>query len=379
MSAGNLVYLAAKRLVWLVSGLLLGLLLAEFFCRCLMPAPEWVEMRAGPETMELTGLADGLHLRSIAGLRLRPDRQATVHNQHLSGEDILIRTNSLGFRNPELPPRQDRRYLFLGDSITFAGEVVEEASFVRRAEILARQRGERIETVNGAVGATGVQDYLNILKESVSKAVPDAVVICLYLNDFEPSLAYPLLQPPRMLRWSWLAHHALSAYAVLRGFIFAPEAHFQGRIEAAAMIKDVNLHFEEREQLQPDALEFKQQVLSKLDDWGGSWSRSGQDRIVSVLNQFAAELQERKIDGLLLLLPVRNQVEAAGIYDFPQRTLSSAAKRFGWTVIDLLPRFRAESQRGQTDLFYDHCHLTPAGHAIVAEEVSTYLSGAAAR
>ena len=38
--------------------------------------------------------------------------------------------------------------------------------------------------------------------------------------------------------------------------------------------------------------------------------------------------------------------------------------------VDLLPALRAS--RGQA-LFYDHCHLTPAGNAIAAEQIADLL------
>jgi phospholipase/lecithinase/hemolysin len=38
--------------------------------------------------------------------------------------------------------------------------------------------------------------------------------------------------------------------------------------------------------------------------------------------------------------------------------------------VDLLPALRAS--RGQP-LFYDHCHLTPAGNAIAAEQIAGLL------
>jgi hypothetical protein len=56
----------------------------------------------------------------------------------------------------------------------------------------------------------------------------------------------------------------------------------------------------------------------------------------------------------------------------PQRELTAAANRHGIMVIDLLPTLSARSDRAA--LTYQHdFHLTPLGHAVVAQELADAL------
>src|SRR5258708_5963410 len=82
-----------------------------------------------------------LFLKTKDGLRLRPDIQAVIYNHRLSHLDVEMRKNPLVFKTPPLGIKNKPRILFTGDSITFADYVAEKDSFVRRIEVILKEKG----------------------------------------------------------------------------------------------------------------------------------------------------------------------------------------------------------------------------------------------
>ena len=79
------------------------------------------------------------------GYRHAPLSELVIENHPWSPKIPLVyKTNSLGYRNPEIGPKQGKRLLFLGDSITFGQGVNEEWTFVRLLENLARTPGRKL-------------------------------------------------------------------------------------------------------------------------------------------------------------------------------------------------------------------------------------------
>ena len=135
---------------------------------------------------------------------------------------LVYRTNSLGYRNPEIGPKKGKRLLFLGDSITFGQGVNEEWTFVRLLENLARAQGENWETVNGAVEGLGTNGELAVLNETGLALKPDVVVLDFYLNDFLESPGIFVTRLPGLLDRSRLAHK-LEGFFTSRLFLTASE------------------------------------------------------------------------------------------------------------------------------------------------------------
>ena len=70
---------------------------------------------------------------SPTGLRYRANVRVLIRNHEISGRDVEFRTNQYGFRGPPISAEKRRpRVLFLGDHITAASYLDEEATFVHR-------------------------------------------------------------------------------------------------------------------------------------------------------------------------------------------------------------------------------------------------------
>ena len=73
---------------------------------------------------------------------------------------------------------------------------------------------------------------------------------------------------------------------------------------------------------------------------------------------------------------LRHQVEAPGVFDYPQRRLRKITRNLGVPLLDLLPRLRDEHAASKTTdppMFFDQCHLTPRGSRFVARSVYRFL------
>ena len=102
-----------------------------------------------------------------------------------------IRTNSLGFRGPEMPTEQkgdELRILFLGDSFVEAKQVKEEKRFAERTgALLAAKLGKPVVTRALAIGGSNPALELLYYREIGREFDPDIVVQVLFPeNDLLP-------------------------------------------------------------------------------------------------------------------------------------------------------------------------------------------------
>ena len=110
--------------------------------------------------------------------------KVTLPHARIRSYGTEVRTNALGFRGPEVGPKQPGEYrvVVLGDSMTFGPGVTDERIYTT---LLERQLpGARI--INLAVEGYNVLQYKAVLDEVGLALQPDLVVVALFpVNDFE--------------------------------------------------------------------------------------------------------------------------------------------------------------------------------------------------
>jgi len=108
---------------------------------------------------------------------------------HLMGVDV--RTNSKGFRGPELGPKRPgvTRIAMLGDSVTFGWGVQEALTFSAVVQRELNARGIPTETVNLGVGNTNTAMEVAAFLNRIDEIDPDLVVLNYFINDAEPTPA----------------------------------------------------------------------------------------------------------------------------------------------------------------------------------------------
>jgi hypothetical protein len=109
------------------------------------------------------------------------------------------RANALGFRDREVgaKPPDVYRIAVIGDSFTWGFGLEERERFTN---LLGDLLGPRYEVFNFAQPGNNMPDHLAVLNQAL-EAMPDFVLLQLYINDFEtPTMerprALPLLPPP---------------------------------------------------------------------------------------------------------------------------------------------------------------------------------------
>ena len=314
-----------------------------------------------------------------SGFRLKPNTNIIVENHYWAGGKLSIRTNSLGYRNPEIGPKDRRRILFLGDSITLGDWLPEEETFVRIIQSLAEQDKFRLETINTAVSGISLRNEIAILLETGLSTEPDAVVVNFYLNDF---LASPGVYLNR------LGSPFNKSYFLYNLFTKFPMAIYQitgrgWRIRNLAF-QELDLDKLRNKFLKNKSLiagdnksktsAFNKLVYDNFFDWGGSWS----PEVWSYMNQLFRNLKElsesRNFELYIVAHPVKHQIEAINIHDYPQKKLKQICSELEIPLLDLMPILREKRNSSERDIFHDHCHHTSYGNQLVAKEIYSFLS-----
>jgi len=387
----------AENLLTVFIALLFSFLLAELGARLFLSAPQTVLIAPSESVAPIVDKEKkelvisehpdegGVYRGSPTGKRLRPNRRITIENHRLSRQKVLIETNSLGYRNPEVPKKEigektATRILFLGDSITFQDYLNEEDTFVRRVEKQARQEGRDWETINAAVGAISLKTELAILQETGMGLRPDVVVLGFYLNDFQESKGVTIIPLPWLLQKSWFAYYLVEWVNQQRGKHLMVNELELGKWKAQFKTdkKFSPGHFNKNQEA------FNQMILESFHDFGAAWSEASWRH----MRPLFAELKRLSVDHEFKLVivgfPVYQQVYTSFVDDTPQEQLRRIGRELDIPVLDLLPALREEALRLQNpsiyesekyydDLFYDQCHHTAAGSALIAKEITHFL------
>lgn len=384
---------AASNLLLSLAALLLALGAAEVISRVFFPPPQRVDVTFKPEsalsaskdkkpvTVQAHPDEGGVYKGTPTGKRLRPNRHIVIENHRLSHQRIEFTTNSLGYRNSEIGEKRGTRILFLGDSVTFQDFLNEQDTFVRRIEMQARGEGRDWETINAGVGAISLKTELAILQETGIGLHPDIVVLDFYLNDFQESRGVHILQLPWLLQHSTLAYHLVDQWNQWRGRHFLSSElqleKWEKRFREARPVAPGN--FNES----PEA--FNQMLLDYFHDIGAAWTPEAWQHMEPLFREMKRLADEQGFQLVIVGFPIYQQVYTEYVEDMPQQQLKRVAEELGIPVLDLLPAFRkaALESKGEAiyrgeqfhgELFYDQCHHTPAGSALVANEIYNFLT-----
>ena len=319
------------------------------------------------ELADQRGLIDAnpefLVIPTDRGRKLVPGADVVIKNHFLSHRDIAIKVNSLGFRGPELPrpkPADEQRILFLGDSVTIADSVAFEETFVERIQQQLRVNHPHLQAINGGVGNTGIEEYLNRLREPAVEAQPDIVVLVYYLNDSRPPWGFSGEIGDR----GWLRRHSLLLDLLYRNIALWVWNYREPRPQFEWLSLQDKLPWRE------DDGAFRQLISAARFDWGAAWTDDGRAAAHQGLLEFAKLGEQFGYRAAVVAMPVSFQVERSDLDDTPQRALRESTAGLGLPYFDLLPALR--NHHGE-DLFFDQCHLTPHGHEIVAATLRPFI------
>ncbi|MFO1082495.1 MAG: SGNH/GDSL hydrolase family protein [Reyranellaceae bacterium] len=137
------------------------------------------------------------------GHRHRPNAHAQLMN-------VDVRTDSRGFRSPEVPvaaPTGTARIAFVGDSITMGWGVAEKETFAGQVIARLQAAGRKVDGFNMGVGNYNTTQELTLFRDAGAALKPDIIVIAYFINDAEPM--------PHYGDNGWLDEHS-AAWVVFR-------------------------------------------------------------------------------------------------------------------------------------------------------------------
>ncbi len=308
-----------------------------------------------------------VYRKTPAGTRLRRNIDVRFTSP-ITGDDILIRTDHLGFRGRPLDAKEpgEFRALLLGDSISCAIFMREDKTY---AAVLERLTGARI--LNAAVTGLSLRDELNVLTESCLAAEPDVVLLQLYYNDDSTSRTCEI--PKGLLDRSAIAQHLR---ALIESRRFAATA--LDRYEALSGKPYPTMRFPD-DAWRTDRDAFEAIIARECGEWGFAWFQPYWDELAPELQIMREVTQGHGIDLIVALMPVKIQVEADFLDDRPQQMFEQLMTERGLRCVDLLPSLRAAYREAGTSLSYDHCHLTAIGHQAVAKALTPVIDEARRR
>ncbi|MCC6694575.1 MAG: SGNH/GDSL hydrolase family protein [Candidatus Hydrogenedentes bacterium] len=297
--------------------------------------------------------------------------------------EVKYQINALGFRDDSPPPDRNPGNLLavMGDSFTFGFGVNDGDTFVRHLNEVAPSLGA---FVNFAVPGYSTDQEVLLLERSILKLRPRAVLLVVYLgNDiFDNELAYPIqvsLGKPRFI----LEGDALKLMNTPVPPMRKPASNSREDLRTAVLGE-------------PSALsEFwslfarHSVLLTRFQDRAADWrDHTGEfsQRYDSALALFAA-LIKRAEDGcegagcrlVMVVIGGRSTIEQPGslsaqYQEFLRAAILDSAATNGIAVIDIATFLNAAARGGgQSFYFPNDGHLSPLGHAMVADILAREL------
>jgi GDSL-like lipase/acylhydrolase family protein len=166
---------------------------------------------------------------------------------YLALRALPVRSNSLGLRDREIPPKSPDQYriVVIGDSITW-GQGIEENE--RFTNLLEKDLGPGYEVFNFGTRAHDMPEHVAELERAL-KVSPDFILLQLYINDFETRhMMRPVARP--LLPWRDLDRTML-ANSVLYGLMSTQWQRYQ---EATGQVESFP-HYMERHLRDPNSPE----------------------------------------------------------------------------------------------------------------------------
>lgn len=367
-------------------------------------------------TGPLCFFSDG-HLPFDRDLGFRPT--ANVNSVSTDGEgDFPFRTNSLGFRGPELPPPGQpkpagvERIVFVGDSMLHAWAVRDEQLMTERTRAAIEREGRNAEVYNLSCSDYGTGQELLLFRKYGRDLAPDAVVLELYTGNDVNNNGLELAG-----RWTPPAGDYLRPYLVPDGeggldtrHVHPVRSFLRRHLEAFALAELMLLRHGARHDVSwlqpwPPALEKRERIRSGRAPheqyeiyrehppgapWESAWLATE-----AILRAFREECRVLGTRFLVLVIPQRDEVQLDGLgvsldltvqseiqrsidtlldWNLPERRLAAFFEREGIEARFLLDPLR-EATTPDSLLYVMDGHLSGQAHGIAADEVAGWYLG----
>jgi lysophospholipase L1-like esterase len=279
--------------------------------------------------------------------RMRPN----IHNFaqpsfERTGErtETHISTNSIGIRDDEVGPKatDEFRVLCMGDSSIFGHGVELPQTFERQLQDRLQKLypGRKIRVINGGVSGYSSFQGRQFFHELAPKIQPDVVVLGYYFSDFIPDIMEDRLRVPPGTATSTLSRALARSnlYQFIRDEMEKHARQEARSTEGRSLVARVTVD------------DYRDNMSAMIDEAG-----------------------QTKAKVVLLLLDPRATPVPAGQKAY-REAMASLATRFKVPLVDMEGPFG--KVRDRASLFVDEVHPSPAGDAIIADELLAAMKAA---
>jgi lysophospholipase L1-like esterase len=296
-----------------------------------------------------------------------PHPQLGYHYQpnysgHFKGtayQDIPIAINAQGFRDRDFAASagDGKRVAVLGDSVVFGAGVTQDDRFTECLDAAGRDadgKGPRI--LNLGVNSYTMGHYVTLAQQDFLGAAPDAVLVGITLNDFEPMDG---VGPARRMRRHQDELHTPDWLGRIRD-----------RIQRTYAIRFVNeiqnrfsyamLNADEREEYHT------KWMRTVVNGW-----RSDENRqfFANQLDALIKALDEAGIPFGFILFPELNDLQHPGEFDEPRQIVRGLLDQRGLQYCDPYDDFARQGDLSSLFLARDSIHYSPKGHQVLCRAV----------
>jgi len=297
-----------------------------------------------------------------------------------------VQTNSLGFRDREIPIANGERkkILVLGDSFVSNLAVKDDEVFTE----LMEQRLKNTDVLNFGVNGYGqVQEYL-LLKKWLDQVNPDVVVLMIYIrNDFIDNIGGYWFHPRPYAAWnangSEMTIHSLSGDLPARESFKSSFWSFYKKSNLYWFLNE-RLNILIRKYLHSD--QYTPPELYLCDTEPSQKTVLMYRTMEALLNKIAILVKARHVPLIFAVAPSRVQVDN-GVWTsviknnqaekfnraLPDQKLMIWAEKHHWRMVDLLPGLRKEASSRQLYNPVEQ-HWNKGGNEVVATSIIQYLN-----
>jgi lysophospholipase L1-like esterase len=258
---------------------------------------------------------------------------------------MSFRTNSLGLRGPEIPPKNKRfRILVLGDSYTFGWVLPEGDTYPALLQSQLSSEGSNVEVINGGAPGYGTVQEEDFLKKIYPKIEPDYVVLGFVMNDAEPQNTVP--QNPNEL------YKYASSWMLESLKFFWIQKHFRG-----SRFLSSRLYY------------YNGKYLKGFESDSGKWKEARQ-----ALKGIKELCASRHSGFLVVILPdVTENLDDTYRFTPIHNTVMRWAKDLKIDAIDVLPAFRGKNRDDYS--VPDDGHPNKKANEIIAAQIVSHWKG----
>jgi lysophospholipase L1-like esterase len=358
--------------------------ICEFAARFILPPTKDIQVSYTPrksstestkQTKEDRGGIDAvLDWSGQNGIRLYPNVSALIHNHSLSKQDVLLETNNLGLRHPDLLAKtsDDFRILAMGDSITIADYVAANQTIPSFLQDKLNPINHKISVINAGLPGANTKDEFHHYLELADEVKPDIVLVQMYLNDAQNSESFYASKLKFPFSYSRLLSFIAERLQILK-------------IQTSAQNQELDPNWREsfangRKLSSGDMLTskdgFDYEIYNAHKDFGLAWNPQSWKNLEEITDTFARATKERGSKFMIYLLPIHAQVygDKNVISIEPQNQFKQMCNKLNLKCFDMLPVLQdAGKSIPMNQMYYDHCHYQAVGNRIIADALSSWI------